>query len=75
MDKKKPGKFIKVLKSKKCQSILKSGKRKGELCSKSCINKHCGRHQKIKLVHPGCSVILKSGKRKGKNQKNEQENI
>jgi hypothetical protein len=56
----------KVLKSKKCQSILKSGKRKGELCSKSCINKHCGRHQKIKLVHPGCSVILKSGKRKGK---------
>jgi len=54
----------KVLKSKKCQSILKSGKRKGELCLKQCINKHCGRHAKIKL-NPICGVLLKSGKRKG----------
>ena len=55
----------KVLKSNKCQSVLKSGKRKGEQCLKSCINKHCGRHEKIKLAPPGCMVLLKSGKRKG----------
>ena len=55
----------KVLKSKKCQSILKSGKRKGETCSKPCINKYCGGHEKIKSLSPCCNVILKSGKRKG----------
>jgi len=55
----------KVLKSNKCQSVLKSGKRKGEQCLKPCINKHCGRHDKIKLAAPGCGVLLKTGKRKG----------
>jgi len=57
----------KVLKSKICQSILKSGKRKGEMCAKPCLNKYCGRHEKTttKPAPPGCGVLLKSGKRKG----------
>jgi len=57
----------KVLKTKKCQSVLKSGKRKGEKCSKLCLNKHCPRHAKMKLVPTPlvCKVLLKSGKRKG----------
>jgi len=55
----------KVLKSKKCVSILKSGKRKGEQCSKMCIRKHCPRHAKMKPSLPICNILLKSGKRKG----------
>ena len=57
----------KVLKTKNCQSILKSGKRKGEKCSKLCINEYCPRHTKIKLAPSPlvCKVLLKSGKRKG----------
>jgi len=57
----------KVLKSKKCVSILKSGKRKGEQCSKSCVKKYCSVHYKVhnKPIGPTCASVLKSGKRKG----------
>ncbi len=58
----------KVLKTNKCQSIMKSGKRKGEKCSKDCVGQFCPRHTKLQLKwsnNPVCMVILKSGKRKG----------
>jgi hypothetical protein len=57
----------KVLKCKKCISILKSGKRKGEQCSKSCIKEYCTVHYKVhhKSHDPTCTSMLKSGKRKG----------
>jgi hypothetical protein len=58
----------KVLKTKKCQSILKSGKRKGEQCSKLCNGKYCSMHTKFHqkcTTISTCNIILKSGKRKG----------
>lgn len=57
----------KVLKFKSCTSLLKSGKRKGEMCGKSCVDEFCNQHnakQNIK-VGPTCTAIIKSGKRKG----------
>jgi len=53
-----------VLKSNKCEGVFKSGKRKGEKCSKSCINKYCTMHSKISSISY-CISLLKSGKRKG----------
>ena len=35
----------KVLKTKKCTAIIKSGKRKGEPCNKWCVGKFCSRHE------------------------------
>ena len=61
----------KVLKFKSCIALLKSGKRKGEMCGKPCIDKFCNRHNKIKKISenikivPTCIAIIKSGKRKG----------
>jgi len=61
----------KVLKTKKCTAIIKSGKRKGESCNKWCVGKLCARHEKLatkksmSVAFPVCKVILKSGKRKG----------
>jgi len=37
----------KVLKTKKCCAIIKSGKRKGEICGKLCAGKLCPRHAKL----------------------------
>ena len=56
-----------VLKCKTCQSIIKSGKRKGALCGKACIFNFCNRHAKLNSTptKPTCMTILKSGKRKG----------
>jgi hypothetical protein len=60
----------KVLKFKSCTTLLKSGKRKGEMCGKSCVDEFCNRHDKIKKtsinikVYPTCTAIIKSGKRK-----------
>lgn len=60
----------KVLKTKKCTAIIKSGKRKGEPCNKWCVGKLCPRHEKLaakkstNAALPFCKVILKSGKRK-----------
>lgn len=65
----------KVLKIKKCKAILKSGKRKGELCAKPCIYDYCKMHKKtnskkLKTIQIDnkniCKTILKSGTRKGK---------
>lgn len=56
----------KVFKPNKCEGVLKSGKRKGEKCSKSCINKYCTIHSKMNLVsYNVCNSLLKSGGRKG----------
>ena len=69
----------KVLKTKKCTAIIKSGKRKGEPCNKWCVGKFCSRHEKIALkaaekevkqtisnhLEKLCTAILKSGNRKG----------
>ena len=61
----------KVLKFKSCAALLKSGKRKGELCGKSCVDEFCNQHNKTKKtsvnikVGPTCTAIIKSGKRKG----------
>ena len=53
-----------------CSCIIKSGKRKGQLCGKKCVGKFCTRHNKInnkkaKKIMVKCTQILKSGKRKG----------
>ncbi len=37
----------KVLKTKHCTAIIKSGKRKGQLCNKLCVGLYCPRHQKL----------------------------
>jgi len=56
-----------VFKGNKCSSILKSGKRKGDKCNKSCYGKYCIYHNKkinteeITL----CDYVIKRGKRKG----------
>ena len=68
----------KVLKTKKCTAIIKSGKRKGEPCGKWCVGPLCPRHTKLaekakanvnkkisKVPYKSCIAILKSGKRKG----------
>lgn len=51
-----------------CKATFKSGKRKGELCNKRCVNDYCKRHNRqcssqINIVL--CNKVLKSGKRKG----------
>jgi len=51
-----------------CKAIFKSGKRKGEICNKKCLNDYCKRHCKEKLTSNNdilCIKLLKSGKRKG----------
>jgi hypothetical protein len=51
-----------------CKATFKSGKRKGEVCNKKCLNDYCKRHSKVKLKVSNeilCIKILKSGKRKG----------
>lgn len=58
----------KVFKFKSCTYTLKSGKRKGEMCGKACINDFCKIHmKKIKVENnfKTCTAIIKSGKRKG----------
>ena len=65
-----------VLKNHNCSVLLKSGKRKGLACGKSCYEKYCPLHIKIlhnqanasfktKINTDICEAILKSGKRKG----------
>ena len=49
----------------KCESILKSGKRKGEKCNKPSLKKHCKIHKNI-LIKTKCAALFKSGKNKGK---------
>ena len=49
----------------KCIYIFKSGKRKGEICNKKCINNKCNLHNKTKPPTHTCNAILTSGKRKG----------
>ena len=65
---------------RKCDAVIKSGKRKGEVCGKVCMypDKKCKIHNKVnnkvnksqkssqeKTEKCTCSVILLSGKRKG----------
>ena len=58
---------------KKCQTIIKSGKRKGQPCGKSCIfpNLTCKCHTNKTVKETNnikintCQAIIKSGKRKG----------
>ena len=56
-----------------CQLVLKSGPRKGEVCSKLCIDKYCYFHEgylyKKQLKNNNlckCQAIIKTGKNKGK---------
>ena len=58
---------IRVGKNKKCSAIIKSGKRKGEKCGKSCCSLYCNRHNKktTSKSEITCIAILASGKRKG----------
>lgn len=68
----------KVLKFKSCTAIIKSGKRKGEMCGKACFLDLCNIHNKSQTTNIKantktnkkqniitCTAILKSGKRKG----------
>ena len=67
-----------IMKTNKCMAVLKSGKRKGEICGKVCCEKYCGRHMykaksensanttESKHVNSNfCVAIIKNGKRKG----------
>jgi hypothetical protein len=55
-----------VIKNLACESILKSGKRKGQACGKACYEKWCPLHKKLSMkISYKCESILKSGKRKG----------
>ena len=45
----------------KCQAVFRSGKKKGQMCLKPCIQKTCYMHTVQK-----CRGILKSGKNKGR---------
>ena len=54
--------------SKKCISVLKSGKRKNKPCNKPCWKEHCRIHFKSVKKQSSktyCKAILKTGKRKG----------
>ena len=68
-----PLKYVKM--PNYCKAVLKSGKRKGEMCNKPCYGDYCSFHQKIndkkkknkdktkpKLI---CKHVIKRGKRKG----------
>tara|TARA_Y100000590_G_scaffold464086_1_gene632568 strand:- start:1019 stop:1591 length:573 start_codon:yes stop_codon:yes gene_type:complete len=57
-----PPKYI--YKPNLCIAILKSGKRKGEKCTKKCYGDKCPLHIHCKEKRT-CIAILKSGKRKG----------
>jgi hypothetical protein len=50
-----------------CSAILKSGKRRGEMCNKKCNSEFCKVHTKLQsgVNENNCGAILKSGKRKG----------
>ena len=66
----------------KCKAIFRWGKKKGNICSKSCVNVYCNRHKKYtlnkKVTNPVlentilseniklCQIILRYGKRRGK---------
>jgi hypothetical protein len=54
-----------VYKGKKCISIIKSGKRKGELCDKVCVKTTCNMHSKTNTPSVLCEAIIQTGKRKG----------
>ena len=60
-----------VIRNHNCSVLLKSGKRKGIACGKSCYEKFCPMHIKIlnkynkSFTTIKCEAILKSGKRKG----------
>mgnify|MGYP001499998453 FL=1 len=64
-----------VMMPNKCKQILKSGKRKGEMCGKSCFGNYCSFHKKcndrkkektVKIKNKIiCKHIIKRGKRKG----------
>lgn len=49
---------------KKCQAIIRSGKRKGSKCEGICLNVYCHIHQKYQ-PDKICQAILKTGKKKG----------
>ena len=70
----------KVLKFKSCTALIKSGKRKGEMCGKACFFDFCNIHNKSTTTNKKinkktnkkqniaisvCNAIVKSGKRKG----------
>lgn len=50
-----------------CKAVLKSGKRRGEICGKKCNSEFCKVHTKKEACESeiNCIAILKSGKRKG----------
>tara|TARA_B100001057_G_C22856205_1_gene952762 strand:+ start:637 stop:1269 length:633 start_codon:yes stop_codon:yes gene_type:complete len=64
-----------VMMPNKCKQILKSGKRKGEMCGKPCFGDYCSFHKKynnkkkektVKIKNKiTCKHIIKRGKRKG----------
>ena len=60
-----------MAKNNLCDMILKSGKRKGEICGKQCILKKCKTHCNMReknVKNPNaitCTTIIKTGKRKG----------
>ena len=53
--------------TKRCSAIIKSGKRKGEICNAYCFNEKCFLHNKskIKTVIKKCKGFFKTGKNKG----------
>lgn len=60
-----PSKY--ALRPHRCKALLKSGKRKGDVCNAPSFEKFCNKH-KTKLTDPitRCCAILKSGKNAGK---------
>jgi len=55
----------KVFKGNLCTTVFKSGKRKGIVCNKACVEKCCPRHTKNLENVISCIQLLKSGSRKG----------
>ena len=58
-----------IFKGNKCTTVIKSGKRKGQLCNKACYGKNCTYHNTYstkKKADVLCNQILKRGLRKGK---------
>lgn len=56
-----------VYKGNKCMSVIKSGKRKDEICGRKCSKVSCSIHYKVKPMCMSvlCEAKIKTGKRKG----------
>ena len=60
----------KILKTNTCKYIFKSGKKKSQICNKSCIYTYCNQHNKIvekqnnkiNINNPKCKCIAKTKK-------------